>query len=377
MKISVIMVAFNSARTIRYAIESFLAQTYRDAELVIVDGASTDNTVAIAESYRDSRIRVYSEPDEGIFFGMNKGLRLYRGDAIGYLNSDDCYHDRDVLARIAEALATHDIVHGNLNFVRDQETKGVVRQWRGTPYRPGTFRMGWMPAHPTFYMRREIAERTGFFDPSMPIAADYDFMLRAMETGPVKSAFIDHVLIDMMTGGNSTASLKGYVRGNLESLRSRQRWLGSGVVDYALIAKPARKIGQYFLDERPGRGPRQALNSAAFFALGVVVTVLALYPDLHLAALQALKDATEPLGHTVAFFALTVAGTIAWGLTLPLLAGLSGLAVWLELAQFLSPGREPDLVQVAGSLAGILLGLILARLWRRDRRAIRAATSHR
>ena len=109
MKISVVMVAFNSARTIRYAIESFLAQTYRDAELVIVDGASTDNTVAIAESYRDSRIRVYSEPDEGIFFGMNKGLRLYRGDAIGYLNSDDCYHDGQVLARIAEALETHDI----------------------------------------------------------------------------------------------------------------------------------------------------------------------------------------------------------------------------------------------------------------------------
>ena len=370
MKISVVMVTFNSARTVRYAIESFLAQTYRDTELVIVDGASTDDTVAIAESYGDARIRVYSEPDEGIFFAMNKGLRLYRGDAIGYLNSDDCYHDRDVLARIAEALATHDIVHGNLNFVSEHETKAVVRRWRGTPYRRRAFRMGWMPAHPTFYMRREIAERTGFFDTSMAIAADYDLMLRAMETGPVKSALIDHVLIDMMTGGNSTASWMGYVRGNLESLRSRQRWLGSGVVDYALIAKPAQKIGQLFLDEPLGAGLRRPVTSATFFALSAVICLLALYPDLHLAVLQALKDATEPLGHTAVFLALTVVGAMTWGLTLPLLAGLSGLAVWLELTQFLSPGREPDLAQVAGSLAGILLGLIVARLWRMDRRAI-------
>ena len=119
-----------------------------------------------------------------------------------------------------------------------------------------------------------------------------------------------------------------------------------------------------------GQGLRRAIPSAAFFALGVVITLLALYPGLHLAVLQGLKDATEPLGHTAAFFALTVSGAIIWGFTLPLIAGLSGLAVWLELAQFLSPGREPDPVQVAGSLAGILLGLILARLWRLDRRAI-------
>ena len=120
---------------------------------------------------------------------------------------------------------------------------------------------------------------------------------------------------------------------------------------------------------RRGQGLGQALNNAAFFALGVLVTLLALYPYLHLAVLQTLKDATEPLGHTVAFAALTVVGAITWGLTWTLIAGLSGLAVWLELAQFLSPGREPDLVQVAGSLAGILLGLILARFWRRERQS--------
>ena len=120
-----------------------------------------------------------------------------------------------------------------------------------------------------------------------------------------------------------------------------------------------------------GQALRRTISSAAFFALGSAVTALALYPDLHLTVLQSLKDATEPLGHTVAFFALTVVGTIAWGRTWPLIAGLCGLAVWLELAQFISPGREPDLVQVAGSLAGILLGLILARLWARAPRQLR------
>jgi VanZ family protein len=307
---------------------------------------------------------------------MNKGLRLYRGDAIGYLNSDDCYHDRYALARIAEALAIHDIVHGNLNFVSEHQAKEVVRRWRGTPFQPGAFRMGWMPAHPTFYIRRKIAERTGFFDPSLTIAADYDFMLRAMENGPVRTAFIDHVQIDMMTGGNSTASWKGYVQGNLESLWSRQRWLGSGVVDYAIIGKPARKVRQILFDETTWSGMGQLINNSAFFAIGAIVILLALYPGFRMVALlQTLKDATEPLGHMVAFVALSVTGAIAWGLTLRLLAGLSGLAVGLEFTQFLSPGREPDLSQVAGGLAGILLGLILARFWRIDRRRLTGQAS--
>ena len=119
-----------------------------------------------------------------------------------------------------------------------------------------------------------------------------------------------------------------------------------------------------------GQGLGRPISNAAFFSLGLVITVLALYPDLNLAALQALKDAIEPLGHTVVFLALTVVGVMTWGLTLPLLAGLSGLVVWLELTQFLSPSREPDLAQVAGGLAGLLLGLIVARLWRMERRAL-------
>lgn len=246
MKVSIITVAFNSAPTIAYAIDSFLAQSHTNAELLIIDGASTDDTVAIARSYSDPRISVLSEPDEGLFDAMNKGLRLYSGEAVGFLNSDDSYHGRDALARIAGALEDADVVHGNIDFVSDHARKTVIRRWRGSPHRPGAFREGWMPAHPTFYVRRSLAERIGGFDPELSIAADYDFMLRALETGLVTSAFVDDVLVDMMVGGNSTQSWRSYVTGNLESLRSRRKWLGSGFVDYALFAKPTQKVRQYF-----------------------------------------------------------------------------------------------------------------------------------
>lgn len=246
MKVSVVTVARNSARSICYTLESFLEQTHGDAELILVDGASTDGTVAIAEGFRDPRIRVYSEPDNGLYEAMNKGLGLFRGDAVGFLNSDDRFHDRTTLERIAERLATHEIVFGDLDFVRDHATRTVVRRWRGGRYRPGAFRSGWMPAHPTFYVRRSVVQRVGLFDTQLSIAADYDFMLRAMETGSARSAYIPHVLVDMMVGGNSTRNWRAYVRGNLECLASRRKWLRGPVLDYALFAKPARKVGQLF-----------------------------------------------------------------------------------------------------------------------------------
>ena len=244
MKISVVTATWNSAATVRHTIDSFLGQSWQDAEMVVVDGASTDGTVAIVESYGDPRIRLRSEPDRGIFDAMNKGLARFAGDAVGFLNSDDRYHDADVLARIAEGLRAHDIVHGDLDFVRDHESREVVRRWRGSAWAPGAFRRGWMPAHPTFYVRRAVAERTGEFDPEMTVAADYDWMLRAMETAPVRALHIDRVLVDMKAGGNSTSGWRAYARGNLQSLRSRRRWLGAGLVDLALFAKPAAKLRQ-------------------------------------------------------------------------------------------------------------------------------------
>lgn len=245
MKVSVVTVAYNSEATIGHTVRSFLAQSWRDAELLVIDGASTDGTVEVVRAFDDPRIRLVSEPDRGLYDAMNKGLRLFSGDAVGFLNSDDRFHDAESLAAIAGGLGDHDVVFGNLDFVDDHESARVVRRWRGSPWRPGAFRAGWMPAHPTFYIRRAVAERTGEFCTDYRISADYDFMLRAMETAPCRAAFLDRVLVDMMYGGSSTAGWRAYLRGNLESLAARRRWLGAGPVDRAFFAKPLSKVGQW------------------------------------------------------------------------------------------------------------------------------------
>ncbi|MER9019307.1 glycosyltransferase family 2 protein [Mesorhizobium sp. M0898] len=244
MKISVLTVCRNSAATIKHTIDSFFAQNHADKELVVVDGGSSDETLDIVRSYPQDQLRLISEPDSGMYDALNKGLRLYTGDAVGVLNSDDCFHDRTVLGRISAGLEHADIVHGDLNFVENHLSKTVVRRWRAAPRPLKGFRTGWMPAHPTFYAKRKVAEAVGAFDLNLKVASDYDWMLRAVELYEFKSAKCDHILIDMMVGGASTSSLMSYINHNMEALRARRRWLGSGIVDYALVAKPARKLGQ-------------------------------------------------------------------------------------------------------------------------------------
>ncbi|MER8578407.1 glycosyltransferase family 2 protein [Mesorhizobium sp. M0965] len=245
MKISVLTVCWNSAATIRHTIDSFLAQDHGDKELVVIDGNSSDKTLAIVRSYPQEQIRLVSEPDKGMYDALNKGLRLYTGDAVGVLNSDDCFHDRTALGRISAALEQADIVHGDLDFVENHVNKRVLRRWRAVPRPAKGFQTGWMPAHPTFYVRRNVAETVGMFDLGLKVASDYDWMLRAVELHGFKSVTTNNVLVDMMVGGVSTRSLASYIGHNFEALRSRRQWLRSGPIDYALLAKPARKLGQF------------------------------------------------------------------------------------------------------------------------------------
>jgi glycosyltransferase involved in cell wall biosynthesis len=243
MKISVITVCFNSASTIRRTLDSYFAQDWPDKELLVIDGASSDATLEVVRSYPQDRMTVLSEPDRGMYDALNKGLRLYRGDAVGVLNSDDAYCKSSALSRIAEALAHADMVHGHLDFFDGRGR--VVRQWRAGPPPQGAFRTGWMPAHPTFYVRRAVAEAVGPFDLAYRTASDYDWMLRAIERHAFTLALIDEVLIDMALGGKSTAGWGARLDHNLEALQSRRKWLGAGFFDYALFAKPARKLGQF------------------------------------------------------------------------------------------------------------------------------------
>ncbi|QIA24733.1 glycosyltransferase family 2 protein [Mesorhizobium sp. AA22] len=246
MRISVLTVCWNSAATIRHTVDSFFAQDHQDKELVVVDGGSSDETLTIVRSYPQDRIQLVSEPDRGMYDALNKGLRLYTGDAVGVLNSDDCFHDHTVLTRISAELEQADIVHGNLDFVEDHFKKRVIRRWRAAPRPAKGFRTGWMPAHPTFYVRRKVAEAVGIFDLSLKVASDYDWMLRAVDLHQFNCATTNNTLVDMMVGGASTRDLRSYIEHNIEALRSRRRWLGSGIIDYALVAKPVRKLGQLF-----------------------------------------------------------------------------------------------------------------------------------
>lgn len=244
MRISVVTVCWNAASTIGEALESFFAQTHADKELLVIDGASTDDTLQVVRSFAREGVTIVSEPDRGLYDAMNKGLASFRGDAVGFLNADDRFHDADALAAVAASLAEADICYGDLDYVGGVRRDQVVRRWRSTPWRKGGFRRGWMPAHPTFYCRRSVVEAVGSFDLRYRVAADYDFMLRALEVCDFKAARIDRVLIDMGAGGLSTTGIGARVRHNLEALESRRRWLGAGLVDYALFAKPLGKASQ-------------------------------------------------------------------------------------------------------------------------------------
>ena len=243
MKISTVTVALNSANTIARTVESFLAQSHGDKELLLIDGGSSDRTVDIVRGFASPQIRILSEPDRGLYDAMNKGLAHFSGDAVGFLNSDDAYHDASALARLADGLRKADVVFGDLRMVQDHQTQRLVRHWKARGFARGAFRRGWMPPHPTFYLRRALVEAVGEFDLSYALAADYDFMLRALELHAPRVDYIAHPLVDFKTGGRGSG-VRAILAANLECLRARRRHLGALPVDLAFVLKPLRKILQ-------------------------------------------------------------------------------------------------------------------------------------
>jgi glycosyltransferase len=241
MKISVITVCRNSAGTIAGTIQSFLSQTYPNKELLVIDGASADGTLRIAKKLVSADIRIISERDNGMYDAMNKGLRLYTGDAVGFLNADDTFHDTGALARVADGLRNAEAVHSGLVFVENHQTKKTLRTWKGEPFKRGQFRWGWLPPHPTFYIRRSLAQKTGEFDTSYGNAADYDYMLRALELHAESSAYVPGPLVDFLAGGASSG-MKSVLLANVGCLKSRQKHLGAPLIDLAFFLKPGIKM---------------------------------------------------------------------------------------------------------------------------------------
>lgn len=247
MKISVITVVYNGAKTIGDAIDSILGQTHKDIEYIVIDGASKDNTMDIVRSYGNRISKVVSEPDKGIYDAMNKGIRLATGGVVAILNSDDMYADTTVLERVAQKFEKDSelgCTYGDLDYVAQNDTSKVVRAWRSREYRPGLFKKGWMPAHPTLFVRKGVYDKYGSFIVKLGISADYEIMLRLLEKERVKSAYIPHVMVKMRTGGHSNRSLKQIIKGNLEVLKS---WKINGMrVPYSIFfKKPLSKLKQF------------------------------------------------------------------------------------------------------------------------------------
>lgn len=215
MKITVVTVCRNSAATLRDTLESVLEQSWTGYEYLVIDGGSSDGTRDMLQGFEErfqGRLNWISEPDNGIYDAMNKGVRMSSGDVIGFLNADDYYRDNGVLESLAGAFSRHgtDAVHGNLHYINGD--RNIVRSWRGTDYKPGAFQRGWCPAHPTFYCKKDCFTRYGGFDPSIGSAADFELMLRFIEKHRISTAYIDRDMVFMRTGGSSTAGLRAIWR---------------------------------------------------------------------------------------------------------------------------------------------------------------------
>jgi glycosyltransferase involved in cell wall biosynthesis len=218
MKVSVITVSYNNATTIQDTITSIASQDFLNVEHIVVDGGSTDGTVDIL-SAAPSVTKFISEPDHGIYDAMNKGIAMTTGDIVGTLNADDFYIDNHVLSKIASVFSDSsiDACYADLIYVEAEDTNQIVRYWQSRPYQPGLFRKGWMPAHPTFFVRRHLYDELGNFDLEFKIQSDFELTMRFLEIFRIKSVYLPNILVKMRIGGVSNNSVKTIIKGNIEA----------------------------------------------------------------------------------------------------------------------------------------------------------------
>ena len=223
MKISIITVCYNSESTIRDTIESVLSQSYASIEYIIVDGASSDGTMAVVDEYRDRIATVISEPDNGIYDAMNKGIKLATGDVVGILNSDDFYQNNDVIFDVVchfDSLPDSDVVFGDVVFVAPGKLEKIIRFYRSGHFKPWKLRFGWMPPHPATFIKKCAYDQVGFYSLDYKISSDYEMFVRLLLVHRLTYSRINKVLVRMRTGGVSTAGIKSRLLLNKEIVRA-------------------------------------------------------------------------------------------------------------------------------------------------------------
>ena len=245
MKITIITATYNSAATVRDTLKSVAAQRHSDIEHIIIDGLSKDNTLDIVKEFPHVA-RVVTEKDNGIYDAMNKGVRAATGEIIGILNSDDFYTSPSILEKVAAAFSdpSVDAVYGDLQYVKHDDTSKVIRTWKAGSYKKKHFHYGWMPPHPTFFVRSNLYQKAGLFNTALRSAADYELMLRMLVKHDAHAAYIPEVLVKMRVGGLSNASLANRLRANSED---REAWRLNGLKPYFFTRwlKPLRKVFQF------------------------------------------------------------------------------------------------------------------------------------
>ena len=223
MKISIITATHNSAQTISNCIISLNNQTYPDIEQIVIDGISMDNTLTIIKSLPNRVVKMISEPDNGIYDAMNKGVSLSSGDVIGFLNSDDIYSDENVLSDVMECFNADpdlDILYGNLVYVKTNDEDKIVRKWISKPYYNNFFEHGNVPPHPALFLRSNVYKKAGLFDKQYKFAADYEFMFRIFKKYNFKSKHINMLMVKMSLGGATNKNFSNILIGNKEILKA-------------------------------------------------------------------------------------------------------------------------------------------------------------
>ncbi|MDD2495766.1 MAG: glycosyltransferase family 2 protein [Tissierellia bacterium] len=226
MKISIITTTYNSASTIKDTLESVNSQNYSIIEHIIVDGGSKDNTLSLVERYGKSVSTVISEPDKGIYDAMNKGIKAATGDVIGMLNSDDFFTSDDIIETVVDNFKNSDIdaLYGDIHFVNPDDISKCVRYYSSAIFKPSLFRFGFMPAHPSFYMKRELYEKHGLYSLDYKIASDYDLLIRYLHREKIKYKYINKDFVTMRTGGVSTENFNSIVTLNKEIVKACKKY---------------------------------------------------------------------------------------------------------------------------------------------------------